>query len=347
MTEADLVAVVLWLGVTLYAILGGADFGAGFWDLVAGGAERGASARGLLDRSLTPVWEANHVWLIFNLVVLWTGFPDAFAAIMSTLFLPLSLAALGIVLRGSGFAFRKVGERLSGQRAFGAAFAVSSVLTPFFMGTVVGAIASGRVPASGSGDRLTSWLNLTSVAVGALFVATCAYLAAIFLVADARRAGDGDLVAYFTRRAILAGVVSGGLAAAGVVALRADARFVFDGLTSEGLPLVAASAVCGAIALALLARGATRGVRALGAGAVTAVVWGWGAAQYPYLLPESLTVAQAAGPSGSLVALLVVFGAAAVIVLPALALLYTLHQRSLLDEEVASPGSSERRLPGR
>src|SRR5256885_10890981 len=151
---ADVAAVELWLGVTLYAILAGADFGAGFWDLVAGGAERGARPRALIDRAITPVWEANHVWLIFILVVLWTGFPDAFAAIFETLFVPLALAAFGIVLRGAGFALRHVAERLEVERALGAAFAISSVLTPFFMGTVVGAIASGRVPPNGSGAPL-------------------------------------------------------------------------------------------------------------------------------------------------------------------------------------------------
>jgi hypothetical protein len=138
-------AVVLFAGVTLYAIFGGADFGAGFWDLTAGGAERGRRPRGLIDRSIGPVWEANHVWLIFCLVVLWTAFPTAFAAIMTTVYIPLGLAALGIVLRGSGFAFRKVSVRTPTQRANGAVFATSSVVTPFFMGVVAGAIASGRI----------------------------------------------------------------------------------------------------------------------------------------------------------------------------------------------------------
>jgi cytochrome d ubiquinol oxidase subunit II len=286
-----------------------------------------------MERALTPVWEANHVWLIFDLVVLWTAFPEAFAAIMSTFFVPLTLAALGIVFRGSGFAFRHVTEGLAGRRLYGAVFAFSSVLTPFFMGTVVGGIASGRVPADGEGDRITSWLNVTSVLVGALFVASCAYLAAVFLVADARRAGRPELVQYFRVRALGAGAVSGCLALAGIAVLRDDARSFYDGLTSEGLPLVIASAVCGAIALGLLTRPAPRGARPLAIGAVTAVVWGWGAAQYPDLLPGALTIAEAAGPSQTLTALLIVFGVAAVVVAPALALLFTLHQRSLLDEE--------------
>ena len=158
MSKADIAAVILWAGVTAYALFGGADFGGGFWDLLAGNAERGERPRVLIQHSLTPVWEANHVWLIFILVVLWTAFPKAFGAIMTTLYIPLALAAVGIVLRGAGFAFRKEIRGLGGRRAAGATFAISSVLTPFFMGTVAGAIAVGNVPASGDGDPVSSWL---------------------------------------------------------------------------------------------------------------------------------------------------------------------------------------------
>jgi cytochrome bd ubiquinol oxidase subunit II len=332
MSEADVVAAVLLLGGTFYAVFGGADFGVGFWDLIAGGAERGARPRALIDHAIAPVWEANHVWLIFCLVVLWTGFPDAFAAVMSTLYVPLLAAAVGIVLRGSGFAFRKVIVRLAGRRLFGAVFAFASVLTPFFMGTVIGAVASGRVPAEGVGDRLTSWTGLTSIVIGVLFVAACAYLSSVFLVWDARRAGDDELARYFQRRAVAAGAVTGVLAAVGLIVLHEDARYVYDGLTDEGLPLVILSALAGAGALALLVRGAQRGARVLAVVAVAAVVWGWGIGQYPYLLPTSLKISKAAAPEDTLTALLVVSGAAALIVVPALALLYSLQQRSLLDE---------------
>jgi cytochrome d ubiquinol oxidase subunit II len=329
----DVVAVELWLGVTAYAVMAGADFGAGFWDLVAGGAARGARPRALIDRAITPVWEANHVWLIFILVVLWTGFPPAFSAIFSTLFVPLTLAALGIVLRGAGFALRHIAGRLEVQRVLGASFAISSVLTPFFMGAVVGAVVSGRVPANGHGDRLTSWCNSTSIVVGLLFVATCAYLAATFLVVDARRTGDAALEGHFRRRAIGAGVVAGVLAVVGIVDLHEDARYVYDGLTSDGLPLVIVSALCGLAALGLLVRGSAVRARPFAVAAVVAVVWGWGVAQHPYLLPTSLKIDAAAAPHATLVALVVVLVAALLVIGPALALLYTLHQRSVLDEE--------------
>ncbi len=334
MSSADAVAAVLWVGVTLYAVFGGADFGGGFWALVAGNGERGRRAHALIDWAIGPVWEANHVWLIFMLVTLWTGFPEAFSSVMSTLFIPLSLAALGIVLRGAGFAFQRVAARSSARRFAEWSFAVSSVVTPFFMGTVVGAVASGRVPVgNAAGDAVTSWLNPVSLVLGVLFVATGAYLAAVFLVSDARRFGDPDLVGYFAVRARAAAVVAGALAVAGIVALHSDARFVYDGLTSEALPLVLVSVVCGLGAMVLLWRGAPRGVRPLAVAAVVAVIWGWGVAQYPYLLPQTLTIDEGAGASETLTAVLVVFGIAVVVVLPALALLFTLDQRSLLEEE--------------
>jgi cytochrome d ubiquinol oxidase subunit II len=337
MSSADAVAAVLWIGVTLYALFGGADFGSGFWSLVAGSGERGTRARRLIDWAIGPVWEANHVWLIFMLVTLWTGFPEAFASIMSTLFIPLSLAALGIVLRGAGFAFQRVAARTSGRRLAEAAFAVSSVLTPFFMGTVAGAVASGRVPVgNAAGDPVTSWFNAVSLLLGALFVVAGAYLAAVFLVSDARRRSDPDLVRYFAARARAAAVAAGALAVAGIFVLRSDARFIYDGLTGDGLPLVVVSLVCGIGALVLLWRGAQRGVRPLAVGAVAAIIWGWGVAQYPYLLPTTLTIEEGAGAGETLTAVLVVFGVAVVVVLPALALLFSLDQRSLLEEESES-----------
>jgi cytochrome d ubiquinol oxidase subunit II len=332
MSLADVVAAILLVGITLYAIFGGADFGAGFWDLVAGGAERGARPRAQIEHSIGPVWEANHVWLIFILVVSWTAFGPAFAAVMSTLFVPLALAALGIVLRGSGFAFRKQLRRLGARRAAGATFALSSVLTPFFLGTAIGGIASGRVPASGTGDRLSSWCNGTSLTIGLLFVATCAYLSAVFLTVDARRVAGPDLERYFRVRALGAALVAGALAIAGLVVLHSDARYVFDGLTGKALPLTIASAALGGAALVALVRGAPRGTRVLAAGAVAAIVWGWGVAQRPYLLPKSLTIAGAAGAHDTLVVLVVVFAVAVAVVLPSLGLLYALAQRGAVQE---------------
>jgi cytochrome bd ubiquinol oxidase subunit II len=333
MSKADAAAAIVWVGATFYALFGGADFGGGFWDLVAGGAECGQRPRDTIQRSLTPVWEANHVWLIFVLVVLWTAFPPAFGAIFTTLYVPIALAALGIVLRGAGFAFRKSIVGVRERRAMGATFAISSVLTPFFMGTVVGAIAAGHVPADGNGDAFSSWLQPLPLLVGAMFVATGAYLAAVFLVGDSRRGGDAEMERYFERRALGAAVVAGAFAVAGLFALHSEARYVFDRLIAEGLPLVALSLLCGAALLAVLLRGARRPLRPLAAGAVIAVIWGWGLAQFPYLLPTSLRIDEAAAPDPTMTIIFVVFAVAAVVVLPSLALLYTLAQRDLLESE--------------
>ncbi len=334
MTWANATAVVLFFGVTAYAIFGGADFGAGFWDLVAGGADRGERPRAMVDHSIGPVWEANHVWLIFCLVVLWTAFSSTFASIMLTLFVPLTLAALGIVLRGSSFAFRKAVFRTRDRRNFGAAFALSSVLVPYCMGAVAGAIASGRVPAGGvAGDPWHSWINQSSILGGVLAVVVVAYLAAVYLTWDARRLDDAEMVEYFRRRAVIAAVVAGLVAFAGIFVLRADSRYVFDGLTSRALPLVIVSAVCGIGSLTLLLRRSFHYARFLAIGAVATVVIAWGVAQWPYLLPTSQKVASGAAPDGTLEAVMFVFVIAAVVILPSLALLYTLDQKSMLPGE--------------
>src|SRR6185369_1867200 len=193
--------------------------------------------------------------------------------------------------------------------------------------------AAGNVPAAGNGDAFSSWLAPLPLLIGAMFVASGAYLAAVFLVGDARRAGDEEMERYFERRALGAAVVAGAFAVAGLVALHSEARYVFDRLTSQGLPLVVLSLLCGIALLAVLLRGWRRPLRPLGAGAVVAVIWGWGVAQFPYLLPTSLRIDQAAAPDATMTIVFVVFGVAAVLVLPSLGLLYTLAQRDLLESE--------------
>jgi cytochrome bd ubiquinol oxidase subunit II len=330
----DLVAFVLLLALTAYAVLGGADFGAGFWDLTAGGPEQGAEPRELIERSIGPVWEANHVWLIFIFVVTWTAFPEAYESIWLTMFVPLTIAALGIVLRGASFAFRKASTELRYQRIFGGGFAISSVIVPFCMGAIVGGIASGHVPAGGrAGDPVDSWLNPTSLVTGVLAVVVAAYLAAVYLVWDARRAGDTAMVEYFRRRAVVAAVVGAMLAVVGLVVMHDKAPHVFDGLTSRALPIVVVGVLCGIGALLLLMRDAARGARVLAVLAVASIIIAWGVAQWPYLLPETLTVDDAAAPSGTMTGLVVAVVLAVLIVLPGFVLLYMLTQRQLLPDE--------------
>jgi cytochrome d ubiquinol oxidase subunit II len=219
---------------------------------------------------------------------------------------------------------------------FGAGFAVSSVLVPYCMGSVAGGIASGRVPAGGrAGDPVDSWLNPTSVFAGLLAVAMVAYLAAAYLVWEARAAAEEDLADYFRRRCVVAAVVVAVTLAAGLFVVRDDAEHLFDGLTSRALPIATVGVLCGTAALVLLVRGAAKGARLLAALAVAALVVTWGVAQWPYLLPESLTVSAAAAPPGTLTALLVTVGLFVVLVVPGFVLLYVLDQRQLLPEEGA------------
>jgi cytochrome bd ubiquinol oxidase subunit II len=324
----ELLLAVLWIGLTAYVLFAGADFGGGVWDLLAGGAVRGRDQRSLIEHSIGPVWEANHVWLIFVLVVMWTGIPSVFAAMASTLYIPLTLAALGIIARGAAFAFRKASTQLWQQRLFGATFAFSSVVTPFFLGTVAGALASGRVPRGiARGDLVTSWLNPTSAVTGALAVGTGAYLAAAYLTRDAQRAGAPGLAEAFRRRGLIAGVVVGGLAVVGLLVLYADAPAVFTELTTgRALPLLILSVVAGIASLILLWVRAFLAVRLTAALAVVGLLWGWGVGQYPALLP-GVTVRDAAATDAVLATTLGALGVGAVLLIPSLWWLYATFQR--------------------
>ena len=211
-------------GMAAYTVLAGADFGAGLWTLLTAGPLGRAAGHRVRDQArhaMGPVWEANHVWLIFVLVVCWTAYPVAFGSITSTLAAPLLIAAIGIIFRGAAYALRGVADSSRAARWAENLFAVSSVITPFALGTVVGAIAVGRVPAgNAAGNLVTSWLSPAPVLVGALAVVFSGYLAAVFLAADSLRYGENSLAAAFRRRALVAGVLSGGLALAGLLVMR-------------------------------------------------------------------------------------------------------------------------------
>ncbi len=329
---------VLWIGLTLYVLLAGADFGAGFWDLFAGGSRRGRPQRELIEHSIGPVWEANHVWLIFVIVLLWTSFPTVFAATVSTLYVPMTLVALGIIVRGAAFAFRKASDQLWQQRLFGAAFALSSVLTPFFLGTVAGGIASGRVPLGlAAGNLVTSWWNPTSVLGGTIAVGAAAYLAATYLCADALREGRHELAEAFRLRALVTGIVLGAVALGGIAVLHADAPRLFDGLRHRALPLVIVSAAAGVASLLLVLRRRYLLVRVTAALAVTAVLWGWALAQYPYLLPPpataDATITASAATPAVLSATLIALAVGAALFVPSLLWLFLLFQRGQRSDE--------------
>ena len=330
MSAADAVAAILFLGVVLYAVFGGADFGSGVWDLLAGNARRGGAVRRLVDHSIAPVWEANHVWLIFVIVFLWTAFPRSFVALVGTVYVPLSFVGLGIVLRGAGFAYRKFADDLHTARLYGVLFAGASLITPFFLGMIAGAVASGRVPADGVGDRLTSWTGPTSWLGGVLAVLTCAFLAAVFMARDADRMGLSNLAEWFRVRGLATGLATGVVALAGIVVIVADAPTLAEGLTGRALPLVVLSGVGGLTTLWLLRTRRFVVARVSAAVSVGAIVVGWGVAQYPWVLVDEVTIADAAGAPATLTGLLIAFAVAGVLVVPALVALFVLVDRGMV-----------------
>lgn len=331
----ELCAGLVILGVTAYAVFGSADFGAGFWDLTAGGAERGGRVRGMIQRSMSPVWEANHVWLIFVLVMVWTAFPVAFGSLMSTLSVPLFLAALGVIFRGMAFALRGQAATIDEARVLGAVFAFSSVLIPFFFGAAIGGVASGRVPVgNAAGDLIDSWLNPTSIAIGIVAILTGAHLAAVFLTGDAKRAELPDMVAAFRARALASGAAAGAAALITLFVVRSDARALYDGLTSgDGLLAVAVSAAAGVATIALVATGRFGPARFAAAAAVGAMTIGWALAQDPYILPGELTLDDAAASNATLTALVISVGLGLLVLVPSLVWLYRLVLRGTLDQE--------------
>lgn len=339
----ELVLAVLIVAMAAYAVLGGADFGAGFWDLTAGGAERGSRIRGLVKRSMGPVWEANHVWLIVILVILWTCFPRAFGPLMETLYVPLFLASVGIIFRGAAFALRGEAATIAEARALGATFALSSLLVPFFFGCVVGAIASGQVPLDGDPSApISSWTGATSILAGLMAVASGAYISAVFLAGDAVRADLPDLAEAFRRRALGAAVVAGVFAIGGLAVVNSDAPDLFDGLTSGlGLVMVIASAVIGVGTLALIWSRRYEVARYTSGAAVGAVLVGLALAIRPDFLPGELSFDAAAAGDATLLATLIALILALAVIVPSLFWLFRLTLAGRLSEEFHPIGSSD------
>jgi cytochrome bd ubiquinol oxidase subunit II len=335
----DVPIVFVLVGLVLYVVLAGADFGAGFWQLLAG--PHGERVRDRAHESIGPVWEANHVWLIFVLTVTWTAYPSAFGAIASTLCVPLFIAAIGIVMRGATYALRAGASSERELRPIDLVFALSSVIAPFALGTVVGAIAARRVPVgNAAGNLLTSWTSPTPLFVGALAVVSSAYLAAVFMAADAQRlerAGNVErdakesLIDGLRVRALIAGAIAGVVALLGLLVVHSDAHFLYARLVhGAALLAVIVSALAGVATLALVARERFEPARFSAALAVAAVIAGWALAQRPLLL-AGLTVQQAAAPHDTLVLVLVAVLAGGVLLFPSLALLFRLVLAGELD----------------
>jgi len=313
--------VFVLIGLALYAVLGGADFGAGFWQLFAARDAKGDRVREHAHRAMGPVWEANHVWLIFVFTVLWTAYPPVFSSIASTLAILLSLALLGIIFRGAAYALRAGAATPRESARIDTIFSLSSVIVPFALGAAVGAIATDRVPVgNAAGDLWSSWLNGTSIFIGILAVATSAYLAAVYLAADAAHDRAQELERQFRLRALGAGVVAGGLAIAGVFVVDSDSHPLLSG---QALPAVIVSGLAGIATLVLVYRRRYEPARYVAALAVAAIIAGWALSRWPTIL-SGLTVDQAAAGHDTLVCVIVAVLVGAVIIFPALALLFRL-----------------------
>ncbi len=323
MTAADLLGGAVLVALMCYALFAGADFGGGIWDLLASG-PRKREQRALVEQAIGPIWEANHVWLVLVIVVLFTGFPAAFAAVSTTLFVPLTLLLIGIVLRGAAFTFRAYGSgRDPVQARWGLVFSVSSVLAPFLLGAAVGAIASGRLRVSAGGLPLSSpgaWFGAFPAAVGLFACALFAFLAAVYLTVEARALVRED----FRRRALAAGVAVFLAAMAAAVISRDEAPLVFAGLTTRGwsLPLHLATAGTAGAAFGGLLTRRYRLARLAAAAQVGLIVLGWGASQYPYLVVPDVTISSASAPRQTQVLLLAALGIGALTLLPSLWLLF-------------------------
>jgi len=329
---ADLIALVLLIGITAYSTAGGADFGAGIWDLLAGSSPRGREARELIDHAMAPVWEVNNVWLVLCIVVVWTGFPTLFQSIFASLYPLFAIALIGLVLRGAFFAFRHVADQPRARRMADLVFGISSVVTPFFFAASLGAIASGQVGGHPAITALQASFNPMSMAFGAVSVVATAFTGASFLVGDARRYGAGELVSYFRRRVIASAaalVVVGSIA---LVTIEVQAPSLAQRmLLGPGTPFALVTMVLVPLVAFLMWRSRFTLFRLLTIAAVGSLVFAWGFAQSPYLLPGRLTIEQAASPQSTEILLVVVTLGVVFVIGPAMGFLYYLDQRGELE----------------
>ncbi|MCG8351454.1 MAG: cytochrome d ubiquinol oxidase subunit II [Chloroflexales bacterium] len=301
-----MIAAVGLLAVIAYAVLAGADFGGGIWDLFARGPRRDAQ-RDAIAHAMGPVWEANHVWLIFVIVILFTAFPAAFAALSVGLFIPFHLVLLGIILRGAAFVFRTYAPQRNGGaginqmgRRWGAIFGAASSITPVLLGMTLGAISvgtlrviNGQVIVAG----LPPWLMPLSVVIGLLALAICAYLAAVYLANETTGALQED----FRRRALLAGTVVVGLSVVLLPLLATEAPFLWSGLTQlRAAPIIVVGAGAALLSGWALLRRQHRLARGATVAQVACLLAGWGVAQYPFLIYPDVTLASAAANPATL-----------------------------------------------
>jgi cytochrome bd ubiquinol oxidase subunit II len=323
MGAAETVAGILWLSLTAYAVLAGADFGGGVWDLFASG-PRAADQRAAVAEAMGPVWEANHVWLIFMITGLFTAFPVTFGVLGLALYLPFTIATIGIVLRGASFAFRAHGPAAVGPLSpWGAVFGIASVITPFFLGTAAAAVASGSIRAPHgqlASGFLTGWTTPLAMVIGLYALSICAYLAATYLMVE--NENRPAVLADFRRRAIAASVASGFFALLALGISSTEGPRLLQSVAGRGLPLFVLAVLNGPLALWAVWRWRPRIARVAVVAQVVFVLWAWAVGQWPYLVPPDLTISGAAAPTATLTALLAVIAIGVLILMPSLWFLF-------------------------
>jgi cytochrome d ubiquinol oxidase subunit II len=328
--DATLLGACMLGSLVLYALFGGADFGGGVWHLLATG-PRARQQRELVASAIAPIWEANHVWLILVVVVLFTGFPVAFAEIATRLHAPLTALLIAIVIRGSAFAFRSAsGDRPVEERGWGTAFGLASVAAPMLLGMTLATLSSGRLPDSAL--RLSwrgPWLMPFALAAGLFTLALFAYLAAVFLTVDA--AEEAQVQEDFRRRAIGTGVLSGALALVTFRLPEAGAPLVRQGLANRSWswPLHLLTGMAAIAALGSLVARRFRVARVCAVLQVALVVLGWGASQYPFLVVPTITLGSASASPATQRMLLWALAAGAALLFPCLCLLFRVFKGRL------------------
>ncbi len=346
MTLTYAILIILWLSLIAYAVLGGADFGGGIWDFFAFGKEAERQRR-LIGQALGPVWEANHVWLIFLIVGLFTAFPPAFSILSTALFVPFTLAVIGIVLRGAAFIFRANSEAVT-SKVWGRVFSTASTITPFFFGTAAAAVASGQVHVQGGRvqtDLLAGWTTPFALTIGALALSLCAVLAAVNLIIEAQHNNDAELVEAFRRRAMIAGAITLVLDAVAFILSPFQAPLLWHGLLDHALPLAIATALIGLGAATSLFLRRYRLARVLAFTTTALIFASWGLSQFPYLVPVAVTINTAASPPSTLLALLIGTSIGMALLLPSLWFLFHVfrgkHPALNVQEKAAEPTSTQ------
>ena len=332
MSLAYVMLMILWLALIAYAVLGGADFGVGVWDLLyVGNKDVGKRRHEFINHALGPVWEANHVWLIFLIVGLFTAFPSVFSTLSIVLFLPFTLALIGIVLRGAAFIFRVYGTKSDkfGAIVWGGVFSFASIITPFILGASAAAVASGRIhiaPTIQADMTGATWFTPFAIVIGLMAVALCAVLSSVYLSVEAKQAKDTALEQVFRLRAIIAGAVTAVLGALGLILSRSDAPLLWQGLLAHAIPVVIATMLVGLATAAALFTRHYRIARALIIIETAGLLGSWGISQFPYLIPPSVTVNSAANSPAVLQVLLIGTIIGMVLLLPSLYYLFSVFK---------------------